>query len=202
MRLSAYAAAVCAIASSVFARPLVNTETYSTFRSLSHLPEGYALDPTHVPKPCTRIRLRIYLRQPKIDEFRQRALDIATPGHKLYRQHMSQHALREMLKPADDAVNAVLDWLTEFGLRDQAIVQEDWVYIDTKLSEVETLLQTKYGYFVKKDTKERVLRTTKYSLPRELHNQIDLISPTTYFGHNWRHEVLDCQDGEGEQFQS
>jgi tripeptidyl-peptidase I len=50
------------------------------------------------------------------------------------------------------------------------------------VSQAERMLNTKYHTFFNALTSSYVVRTLDYSLPRELHEHIDVVSPTTYFG--------------------
>lgn len=183
MRLATLAAAICVVGGPAFARPTSLTESYELFRSLPQIPKGFELDKSNIPSPDVKIRLRIHMKEGNRAEFDQRFADISTPGHAQYGQFMTTHAIQKMLKPKDDTLDAVMNWITDFGLRSQTEVKDEWVYIDAKLSEVENLLQTKYEYFRRTDGKGTVLRTTRVNLPKRLHDHIQMIAPTTYFGH-------------------
>ena len=44
------------------------------------------------------------------------------------------------------------------------------------------MLGTKYNVYSHSSTSEKVVRAMSYSLPRELHSHIGVVTPTTYFG--------------------
>jgi tripeptidyl-peptidase-1 len=46
----------------------------------------------------------------------------------------------------------------------------------------EKMLSAKYNIYRHTTSSEEVVRTLSYSLPKELHDHIDLVSPCTYFG--------------------
>lgn len=89
-----------------------------------------------------------------------------------------------MTSPSEDALAAVNEWLEENDIDLDHVhysPSRDWLTIALPVSDVEELLDTTYHEYVNGDG-VRVVRTTKYSLPKELHEQIDVIQPTNYFG--------------------
>lgn len=59
----------------------------------------------------------------------------------------------------------------------------DWINLNVPVRLAETMLNTRYGvYQHKRELSNRVVRSLSYSLPRSLHDHIDLITPTTMFG--------------------
>lgn len=89
-----------------------------------------------------------------------------------------------MTNPSEDALDAVHEWLEENDI-DLGQVHyspsRDWLTIALSVSDVEELLDTTYHEYVNGEGVQ-VMRTTKYSLPRSLHEHIDVIQPTNYFG--------------------
>jgi tripeptidyl-peptidase-1 len=78
----------------------------------------------------------------------------------------------------------VKEWLKWHGIEDEATTTTDHgaIIIDIPVSVAETMLNTTFHVFVHTDTDEKIIRTLEYSLPRHLHDHINLVSPTTYFG--------------------
>jgi tripeptidyl-peptidase I len=156
-------------------------ESYSTFRTLDFIPEGWSVDKSPV-NPQSKLKARIQLKQQNLALFEQRVLDVSTPGHELYGQHMDQATISNMLKPSAQDEEKVVSWLLRHGLQKQMTVSSDWIYLDTTVGQMEDLIKAKYQYFTHAETKDRVLRTTKYSLPAELQRSISLVAPTTMLG--------------------
>jgi tripeptidyl-peptidase-1 len=50
------------------------------------------------------------------------------------------------------------------------------------VAEAERLLSTKYHVYHHEPSGEKTMRTLSYSIPHILHQHIDMIAPTTYFG--------------------
>lgn len=57
----------------------------------------------------------------------------------------------------------------------------DWLVLRVSVAEAQRMLNSHYSVYLHEETGERVLRTLSYSLPDELHSDIDMIAPTTYF---------------------
>ncbi|KAJ8468605.1 hypothetical protein ONZ45_g17192 [Pleurotus djamor] len=57
----------------------------------------------------------------------------------------------------------------------------DWITHNVTVAQAEKMLGTKYGVYQHPETGAYLLRTLSYSLPRDLHTHVDVISPTTYF---------------------
>jgi tripeptidyl-peptidase I len=159
---------------------------YSTFGSLAAPPAGWSLDNSITPQSDARFPIRIFLKNQNVQQFEQRALDISTPGHALYGQHMSQSEIQEILKPSDESIQAVTTWLKSSGL--EPTVNHDSVTINTTVADAESLLQTQYKYYTYSGTNDQTLRTTQYRLPTNLHQHISLVTPTTMFGRVGAHK--------------
>jgi tripeptidyl-peptidase-1 len=54
----------------------------------------------------------------------------------------------------------------------------DWLQVNLPISQVESLLQTKYSLFRDLASNTTVARTNQYSIPQLLHGHIDIITPT------------------------
>lgn len=88
--------------------------------------------------------------------------------------------------PHPDSVEAVEAWLQHHGVNpDEAIDRSgggDWITLRIPVSVAERMLDTKYGVYHHPKSEDYVVRALSYSLPRELHSHINLVTPTTYFG--------------------
>jgi tripeptidyl-peptidase I len=129
--------------------------------------------------PNSRIKLRIALRQEDPIELEKIAMDIATPGHARYRQHLTGDEVAYLSRPMPQAVKMVQSWLNDFGL--SGSLDRDTILVDTSIQEAETLLHTTYHMYEHRETREVLTRTDEYSLPRSLHDMVDFITPTTHF---------------------
>lgn len=93
--------------------------------------------------------------------------------------------MEELVAPHADTVDVVDSWLTAHGVDLSSNVTRnnagDLISVVLPLSKVESMLSTKYHIYKHKRTSEKIVRTLSYSLPRDLHDHIDMIQPTTMF---------------------
>ncbi|KAK2000840.1 subtilisin-like protein [Colletotrichum falcatum] len=125
----------------------------------------------------------------------QRALySVSTPGHELYGKHLSRDEAQALLNPDDEARDAIVSWLVENANAGPAGVVSDnhWIRLETTVRDADKLLSADYAWFQHRDSGKEVLRTLRYSLPRDLKSKISLITPTTRFcSHPTVHRVND-----------
>ena len=90
------------------------------------------------------------------------------------------------MAPHPDSVEAVNSWLEFHGIDPMNFVYRsgsgDWVTFRIPVDLAEKMLSAKYNIYHHTTSGEEVVRTLSYSLPKELHDHIDVISPCTYFG--------------------
>jgi tripeptidyl-peptidase-1 len=109
---------------------------------------------------------------------------VSTPSHPGYGQHLKRDDLKDMLRPSAEATEAVMSWLENAGVGSEDIEEDgEWINFVAPISTAEKLLNAKFTTYqstVRPNVKKT--RTLAYSVPRELHNYIDMIQPTTRFG--------------------
>ncbi|KAJ3729993.1 peptidase S8/S53 domain-containing protein [Lentinula guzmanii] len=111
------------------------------------------------PDPSKLLKLRFGLRPSNFDTLLEHLSETSDPFHERYGKH----------------------W---HGIEDETTTSSSdrWITVNIPVSLAETLLNTKYHVYVHTDSDEKIIRTLEYSLPRHLHDHINLVSPTTYFG--------------------
>ncbi|ORY17869.1 peptidase S8/S53 domain-containing protein [Clohesyomyces aquaticus] len=157
----------------------------SVAESLRSPPTGWVKDASEkVDKDAASITLKMHLVNQDMDKFHEHAMNIATPGHALYGQHMSHEEILAMIAPAQESSDLVMQWLANDIASPKAKIQRkgDYVTITASVSTIEKLLDAEYEVFVKSGTKEKTLRTLSYSLPDALKDHVDMVQPTTFFG--------------------
>jgi tripeptidyl-peptidase-1 len=106
---------------------------------------------------------------------------VSDPAHSRYGQHLSHDEVNALVKPKDEALDLVHEWLLSNGVNEfDYSPSKDWINIKISVEDVEKLLATEYSTYVHEDGTEQA-RTTKWSLPLHLHEHIDTIQPTTSF---------------------
>ena len=92
---------------------------------------------------------------------------------------MASDAIRGMLRPSDESIDAIKDWLATNELN--AKVDSEWIYVPTTVGKVESMLQTEYHLYRDTETGLRKSRALRYSVPRSVKDHINMIHPTTSF---------------------
>ncbi|MCJ1312916.1 hypothetical protein MMC25_006592 [Agyrium rufum] len=169
----------------------------SVVERLTGPPEGWVKDDAaRFDKDAAVVKLRIHLVQQGMDRFHDMAMKIATPGHELYGQHLSQQVIDAMIAPKDESKELVMQWLENANMAKHATISErgDSVIVEASVKQVEELLSAKYTAFddmesvhdlilaVKPSNGDSVVRTLKYALPDVLKGHVDMVQPTTFFG--------------------
>ena len=91
--------------------------------------------------------------------------------------------MNELVKPTDDALQLVHDWLSDHGIEASGLhysAAKDWISVTLPVSAVESLLDTKYSIFEHEEGGQMV-RAPEWSLPEHLHEHIEVIQPTNSF---------------------
>jgi tripeptidyl-peptidase-1 len=104
--------------------------------------------------------------------------------HSRYGQYLSKEEVESHIRPHDDALAAVDEWLESHDIDLNHSVSrsdaKDWVILDAPVRLVEKLLNTSYSVW-QHSSGQNIVRTTQYHLPAQLHRHIDVIQPTTSF---------------------
>lgn len=161
--------------------------------TLPGIPEGWKEAGT--PDAGKRLHFRIAVTQPNQDLFEQTLMEVSTPSHPKYGQHLKRDELKSMLRPSVEATDAILEWLQESGVSTGDIEDDgEWINFVASVSTAEKMMDAKFKIYqstVRPDVKKT--RTLQYSIPKALHDHIDMIQPTTRFGQIRanRNQVLD-----------
>jgi tripeptidyl-peptidase-1 len=149
--------------------------------------------------------MRIGLKQDKLDELISALYEVSDPAHERYASlfglrkvtlltvpltsrygaHLSKEEVEALVSPHPTSLSLVESWLADHGIDTSTAKHfgaSSWLTIVIPVSQAERMLNTKYHTFFNALTSSYVVRTLDYSLPRELHEHIDVVSPTTYFG--------------------
>ena len=154
---------------------------FTVVESLPAVPQGWHQGPR---VPASHIlRLRIALKQDNAFAFEQHVIDISTPGHPYYGQHMHHDEIKAMLRPEEEASRAVLYWLASQGVPRSAIEDDgDWINFKVPAINAERILNTRFHLYNNSVNKARRIRALHYSVPEHVSPYIHMIQPTTRFG--------------------
>lgn len=127
------------------------------------------------------IHLEIHLCQQNVEAFEQSLLDISTPSHIKYGQHLSREETNKLLRPSDEATTAILKTLHENSIH-VVSQQQDYMQFTTTVGVANKLFNANFSWFSTDSYgKESVLRTLQYSLPDQLLEHVDFVEPTIKF---------------------
>lgn len=138
------------------------------------------------PAPDTHIiNLQVALKQRDFPSFEEKLLDISDPDSTSYGQWMLQEEVNSFLQPSQDSIDAVKRWFEDHGLEERNTkrsIAGDWLTVPVTIAQARAMLgDADFAIWQHRDTGEKLIRTTEYSLPRSVADHIDLIGPTTYF---------------------
>ena len=108
-----------------------------------NLPRGWVKHST--PSPDHIIVLRIGLPQHNFLDLERHLYEVSDPAHPRYGEHLSKEEVEELVAPHPDSLNAVNDWLVNYGLGENDVARspaKDWVTIRIPVSLVEEMLDT------------------------------------------------------------
>jgi len=127
------------------------------------------------------LHLQIGLKQERFDELEQQLLEVSDPDHERYGQHLPIEEVHELVKPSENTLDLVHEWLLLNGVNQlDYSPAKDWINVYVDVESAERLLDTEYSVFLHEDGTQLV-RTTSWSLPIHLHELVDTIQPTTSF---------------------
>ncbi|KAF2795550.1 tripeptidyl-peptidase-like protein [Melanomma pulvis-pyrius CBS 109.77] len=153
-----------------------------TVERLFRVPHGWKQ--VGEPSQSHRLHFRIAVHSPNHDLFEQTLMDISTPSHPRYGQHLKRDELKDLIKPEPASSEAVLNWLKESGVAAADIENDgEWINFVAPVSTAEKMMDTTfktYQSLVRDDV--RKIRALRYSVPKTIRAHIDMIQPTTRFG--------------------
>ncbi|KAI9745133.1 MAG: hypothetical protein M1818_001411 [Claussenomyces sp. TS43310] len=136
------------------------------------------------PAPASHvINLSIGLKQSQFEELESHLDEISDPFHDRYGQHLTKEEVDEFIKPTNEALQLVHEWLQENGIGSENLAYspaKDWINIALPVETVERLLDTKYSVY-EHESGGYLVRTPDWSLPARLHPHIQTIQPTNSF---------------------
>lgn len=110
-------------------------------------------------------------------------IDMSTPSHPSYGQHMKRDQMKTFLRPSKRVSQAILGWLRSEGVHKNNIEDDgDWINFKITVAEAENILNTQFYYFHNKNAGIKRIRTLQYSVPQALNGFVQMIQPTTRFG--------------------
>lgn len=195
---------VAVSAGSVLAAPAPPHGPLVKFGEITKLPSKWVA--TGAADGAAVIKAQIGIKQNNIKGLQDKLADIADPNSPNYGQWLSKEEVDKYSAPAAADVAAVKAWLADSGITEVTMPTNEyvfplpiipfrakrtiltncisWIEFSAPVSKMESLLGSKYEWFVHLETGEKVPRTKQFSVPQNLHDLIDVVTPTTVLYHN------------------
>jgi tripeptidyl-peptidase-1 len=103
-----------------------------------------------------------------------------------YGEHLSREQVAELVAPHPETLDLVNSWLRDYDIPISSVsttLNGNWLMVtDIPVPQVNDILGASYQLYRNVETNDKILRTLSYSLPEVLHDHIQTVVPTTYFG--------------------
>lgn len=149
------------------------------FHKLPTIPDGWKIASPALP--TDKVTLKIGLEQQYSAALEQAVLNISTPDHPDYGNHMTREELRSYVAPRQQSVDDVVSWLEGHGV--VPAIDNDWMTIATDVKTANEMLDADFKWYHHEEDHVLKLRTLHYSVPDSVAEHVDLVQPTTRFGH-------------------
>ncbi|CAN9260166.1 subtilisin-like protein [Alternaria alternata] len=149
---------------------------------LHTVPEGWR--EVGAPAPEHKLHFRIAVRSANRDLFERTLMEVSTPSHPRYGQHLKRDELKDLIKPRADSTASVLTWLEQSGIEARDIENKgEWINFLAPVKRAEQMMGTTFKTY-QSQARPALKRTRSlgYSVPLEVRSHIDMIQPTTRFG--------------------
>jgi len=132
-----------------------------------------------VPDDTEPLTLQVGLRLQNIDKLEGMLKAVSEPSSDDYGKYLSADAVNDYFKPADSSSKAVKDWLSAAGVTD-ILDQGAFINFATTVGTANRLLGASFAHYSIEGVSK--IRTTQYSIPDDMIEHIELVSPTNFFG--------------------
>lgn len=97
-----------------------------------------------------------------------------------YGKHYTRQEVSELFAPSQTSIDAVKTWLVDAGIPESEIgstKSKGWIEFNTTVEKLEKMLKTDYKLYKHRDTGSEHLGTDGYSLPSQVSEHVDFITP-------------------------
>lgn len=175
---------------SASARPASSNIPHVVHEKRNVIPAGWERG-VRVPSSA-QIPLRIALKQSNLDTLESELMRVSDPDSKEFGQHWTPEAIASKFAPSQETVNAVVRWLKGQGIEESRIEQSEslgWLTVRAEVGEVEDLLKTRFHVYRRDEEEQATIGTDEYSVPEEIQQHIDFITPTLHFIRSSRRDI-------------
>ncbi|KAJ7183973.1 family S53 protease [Mycena filopes] len=135
------------------------------------------------PAPAAKdLTLRIAIKPNNIAGLETALYAVSSPDSAQYGQHLTAEEVAEFVKPTDESLAAVTEWLSENDISSTAVTPAgDILQITIPVAKANELLSSSFDVFTHVDSGKTSIRTLEYSIPASLQAHVDFFHPTTSF---------------------
>ncbi|KAJ7787274.1 family S53 protease-like protein [Mycena olivaceomarginata] len=135
-----------------------------------------------VAPTAKELTLRIALKPNNIDGLQAALYAVSDPASALYGQHLTPEEVADFVKPTDETLSIVSEWLTESGISSKPVTPAgDLLEIVVPVGKANELLSTDFSVFTHVESGKTSIRTLEYSIPAVLQGHVENVHPTTSF---------------------
>ena len=99
--------------------------------------------------PKAPIQLTIAVTQQNIDRLTEILYDVSDPTSISYGAHLGHEAIQELVRPSDESVSAVLQWLQLHGIQQTSTTAgSDFIVAQATIAQAEALMGQEYWEYV------------------------------------------------------
>jgi tripeptidyl-peptidase-1 len=112
-------------------------------------------------------------------------MEVSSPSHPRYGKHLKRDELKDLIKPRAESTSNILSWLEQSGIEARDIENDgEWINFYAPIKRAEQMMGTTFKtYQSEARTSIKKIRSLDYSVPKHVRGDIDIIQPTTRFGH-------------------
>ncbi|KAI9445624.1 subtilisin-like protein [Lactarius psammicola] len=138
------------------------------------------------PPAGTTIDLYLELKSHRENALIEALYDVSEPRSSKYGAHLSKEQVAQLVAPHEDTLKLVNSWFKDHGIPSSSVsttLGGNWLtVIGVPVARANDILGASYQLYQHFKTNRTVIRTISYSLPEALHEHINTVAPTTYFG--------------------
>ncbi|KAK5685829.1 hypothetical protein LTS10_001942 [Elasticomyces elasticus] len=130
-----------------------------------------------------KVPVRVGLKQSSeaLEKAQDWLMDVSHPASQKFGQHWTSDEVVEAFRPASDAVDEVVAWISEtLSIPTKHITHTDnkaWLAFDASVDDLESLLRTEYHEHHDETTGRSMITCDEYHVPSHLSGHIDYITP-------------------------
>lgn len=135
---------------------------------------GAKADPNHL------LQMTFAIKQQNLDRLTHKLLEVSDPTSPKYGQHLSKDEVDKLVAPTTEAITAVKNFIASHGVLNTCQFSGSASLVCVvPVSVAEEMLSVEYRIFKHATTDVSVVRaSTHYSVPADLAQHLDLVSPT------------------------